>query len=44
VSYYFELLADMPQGLESWVGDCGDQEGDGFLGRLFLLWWETCRS
>ena len=29
--YYFELLEDVSEGSESWIGDCGDQEGDGFL-------------
>lgn len=27
----FELLENMSQGPESWAGDRGDQEGDGFL-------------
>ncbi len=31
MSYYSELLEDLSEGLESWFGDCGDQEGDGFL-------------
>jgi hypothetical protein len=34
--HYFELLADVPEGLESWFGDCGDQERDGFLKGQFV--------
>jgi hypothetical protein len=31
MSYYLELLEDVPEGVEPGVGDCGDQEGVGFL-------------
>ena len=31
MSYYSELLEDLSEGLEPRFGDCGDQEGDGFL-------------
>lgn len=27
--HYFELLADLSEGVESRVGDCGDEEGYG---------------
>lgn len=32
MSYYSELLEDMPQGIEPRFGDCGNQEGVGLLG------------
>ena len=34
--HYPELLTDVPEGFESWLGDRGDQEGDGLLEGQFV--------